>query len=287
MRAGAGAATDDLHEIRGPRVFGTSLRRFWTLVWLSSVAEFKLMYVGSAFGSILGYAWALARPLLTFAIIYIVFSQILRVGSTVPFYAAMLMFNLHLYFFLADTSNRAVQAFVSREGVLRKMDFPHAVIPFSIVLTGIFTFALNLIVVFGIVIAVGTPPRSTWLLLPLLWLLMLVFCTAIAVLLSTLFVRFRDIAQIWAVGLLLLFYFSPVMYPVELVPDGYQWVLVLNPIAPIFEQMRVWAVDPAGETATQIAGGLGLVGPAILFLAVCVSATILMARRTPTMAEDL
>jgi ABC-2 type transport system permease protein len=281
------SASGDLREIGGPQMFGGSLRRFWTLVWLSSVAEFRLMYVGSVLGSMLGYGWALARPLLTFGIIYLVFSHVLRVGGTVPFYLSMLLLNLTLYFVLADTSNRAVRAFVAREGVLRKMNFPQAAIPFSIVLTGVFTFALNLIVVFGIILAVGTPPRWSWLLLPLLWLAMLVFCAAVAVLLSTLFVRFRDTAQIWAVALLGLFYFSPIMYPVELVPERYDWILVLNPIAPIFEQMRVWAVDPSGPTPMSVADGLGLVVPVILFVTLCVSAAIVMRGRVATMAEEL
>src|SRR4051794_18330399 len=155
---GAGnAASSELREISGPTIFGADLKRFWTLVWLSSVAEFKLMYVGSVFGSILGYLWGLARPLLTFAVIYVVFSKVLGVGASVPFYGAMLLFNLTLFFLLADTGGRAIQSFVASEGVLRKMEFPRAVIPFSIVLTGVFTFALNLVAVLGLVLAVGTP----------------------------------------------------------------------------------------------------------------------------------
>jgi hypothetical protein len=51
--------------------------------------------------------------------------------------------------------------------------------------------------------------------------------------------------------------------------------------------MRLWAVDPSGETPIQVAGWLGLVVPAILFLATCAAAAILMMRRVPTMAEDL
>ena len=269
-------------------MFGPSLRHFWTLVWLSSVAEFKLMYVGSTLGSVLGYAWALVRPLLTFAVIYIVFNEILRVGDTVPHYAAMLIFNLTLFFFLADASGRAVSAFVTREDVLRKAELPRAVIPVSIVLTGAFTFALNQIAVFAVVLGVGTPPLWTWLLLPVLWLVMLVFVTAISVMLSTLFVRFRDVAQIWTVVSLMLFYFSPIMYPVELIPAEFDWLLAVNPIAPIFEQMRIWTVDPGGPGPLEVTGNVwGLLGPALIFGAVCVYAAHLLRERSRTMAEDL
>ena len=75
-----------------------------------------------------------------------------------------------------------------------------------------------MIAVFALVLATGTPPLWTWLLLPLLWAVMLVFVAAIAILLSTLFVRFRDVSQIWSVISLMLLYFSPIMYPVGSFP---------------------------------------------------------------------
>jgi ABC-2 type transport system permease protein len=288
MAAGESAGTVELHDVPGPRAFGQDWRRLWTLIWLSSVSEFKLMYVGSALGSALGYVWAVARPLLTFVVLYLVFSRFFKVGEAAPFYAQMLLLNLSLFSLLSDTSGRAMKSYVAREGILRKMNFPHAVIPLSVVLTGVFTFAFTLIVVFAIVIGVGTPVRATWLLLPLLWLLMLVFSAAMAVTLATLFVRFRDIEQIWGVGLLTLFYLTPIMYPVELVPSQFHWMLVVNPIAPILMQNRVWGVDPAGETALDIAPhGLGLIVPGIIFIGVCACAVILVARRTRTVAEDL
>ena len=97
----------ELQPIPGPTAFGEDRTRFLNLVWINSVAEFKLMYVGSALGSALGYAWALARPLLTFAVIYIVFSEVLRIGDTVPYYAAMLLFNLSLSSSSSPTRARA------------------------------------------------------------------------------------------------------------------------------------------------------------------------------------
>jgi len=200
----------------------------------------------------------------------------------------MLLLNLTLFFLLADASNRAIQAFVTREGVLRKAQFPRAVVPFSIVLTGVFTFALDLVAVFAVVFAVGTPPLWTWLLLPLLWIAMLIFTLAAAVTLSTLYVRYRDVVQIWAVVVAMLFYASPIMYPTEQIPDDFRWMLIINPIAPIFEQMRVWAVDPSGPTALEAAGNVwGLIGPLLVFSAVLVYAAFLVTRMARSLAEDL
>jgi ABC-2 type transport system permease protein len=288
MGMGMSSAATGLRPVDQPSVLGPSLRRFRTLVWLNAVAEFKLMYVGSALGSVLGYLWALARPLLSFLVIYIVFSKVLGIGGVIPHFAGMLLLNLTLFFFFVETAGRSTHAFVANEGVLRRTQFPRAAVPVSIVLTGLFTFCLNLVAVFAIVLAVGTPPLWTWLLLPLLWLAMLVITLATSLLLSTLFVRFRDVAQIWSVLAGLLFYTSPIMYPVERVPSGFHWLLIINPLAPLFELMRVWTVQPSAPTPLEVTGNVwGLLGPCLVFAAVCIAGLAVIRRGARTIAEDL
>jgi ABC-2 type transport system permease protein len=273
-----------LREISGPQALGVEPRRFWNLLWLSSVAEFKLVYAGS----VLGYVWTLARPLAMFGVIYVVFSHVLGIGAGVGNYPAVLLLNLMLFQFFADASGRSVRAMVSSEGVLRKMEFPRAVIPFSVVLTSVFTFALNMVAVLAILFVTGLEPRETWLLVPILLLAMLAFTTASCFALSTLFVQFRDVAQIWTVVSLTLFYASPVMYPAEQIPAEFRWLLIVNPLAPLFELMRKWAVDPSAPGVIDAAGGVwGWIGPAAAFLAVCMFAIVLFRRKVRTLAELL
>jgi ABC-2 type transport system permease protein len=277
-------ATYELREIAGPRALDSNWRRFWDLLWLNSVAEFKLIYAGS----VLGYFWTLARPLAMFGVIYLVFSQILGVGAGVANYPAMLLLNLLVFQFFADTCGRAIRAMVASEGVLRKMEFPRAVIPLSLVLTSVFTFFLNLIAIMAILLATGLQPQVTWLLVPLVLLATLVLTVAMAFTLSTLFVQFRDVAQIWTVVSLALFYASPIMYPVEQVPADFRSLLMVNPLAPIFELMRKWAVDPSAPGVTEAAGSAwGLIGPGIVFLSICVFSIILFRRKVRTLAERL
>jgi ABC-2 type transport system permease protein len=273
-----------LREISGPQALGVEPRRFWNLLWLSSVAEFKLVYAGS----VLGYVWTLARPLAMFGVIYVVFSHVLGIGAGVGNYPAVLLLNLMLFQFFADASGRAVRAMVSSEGVLRKMEFPRAVIPFSVVLTSVFTFALNMVAVLAILFATGLEPLDTWLFVPALLLAMLVFTTASCFALSTLFVQFRDVAQIWTVVSLALFYASPVMYPAEQIPAEFRWLLIVNPLAPLFELMRKWAVDPSAPGVIEAAGGAwGWIGPATAFLAICIFAIVIFRRKVRTLAELL
>jgi ABC-2 type transport system permease protein len=274
----------ELREIPGPRALDSDLRRFWDLLWLSSVAEFKLVYAGS----VLGYIWTLARPLAMFGVIYLAFSQVLGIGDGVANYPAMLLLNLLVFQFFSDASTRAIRSMVANESVLRKMEFPRAVIPLSVVLTAVFTFLLNLVAIMAILFITGLEPRLTWLLVPLLLLATLVFTVAMAFVLSTLFVRFRDVAQIWAVASLALFYASPIMYPVEQVPSEFRWILIANPLAPIFELMRKWAVDPSAPTVVEAAGGAwGWIGPALGFAFVCGFAAMLFRRKVRVLAEQL
>jgi ABC-2 type transport system permease protein len=273
-----------LRDNSGPQAFGGDLRRYWILVKLNAVAEFKLVYAGS----VLGYFWTLARPLAMFAIIYLVFTEFLGVGGGIANYPAVLLINLLIFQFFADATNRSVQSMVMNESTLRKMEFPRAVIPSAVVLTAAFSFVLNFIAVGAILIFTGIEPRLTWLLLPPLWLLLTVLTTALCFILSTLFVRFRDIAQIWAVLSLALFYTSPVMYPAEIVPEQFRWILIVNPLAPIFELTRKWAVDPSAPVPAEAAGtAWGLWGPVLMAVAICFVAVMVFRRRARDVAELL
>ena len=168
------------------------------------------------------------------------------------------------------------------------MEFPRAVVPLSVVLTNLFTFVLNLIAITVILFVTGLTPLATWLLVPVLLIAILIFTVAMSFLLSTLFVQFRDVAQIWTVLALAIFYASPIMYPVETVPEEFQWMLMVNPLAPIFELLRAWAVDPDAPSVITAAGSVwGWIGPAAIFLATCVAAALIFHLKVRTLSERL
>src|SRR5882757_945998 len=103
---------------------------------------------------------------------------------------------------------------------------------------------MNLIVVVIFILAFGVTPMWTWLLFPLIVVALFVYATAVSLLLSSLYVRFRDTAIIWSVMATALFYATPVLYPIERVPSTYRNVILLNPLSPLFEQARKWVIDP-------------------------------------------
>ena len=126
-----------LSEVKGPSAFGGGWRRFAELLYLISVNEFKKTYFGTA----LGYVWSLLRPLLLFGVLLFVFTKIFRLGSQVPHYPVMLLFNIVLFGFFQEATTQAVTSVVAQEGIVRKTQFPRLVIPMAPVMTGLSTSA--------------------------------------------------------------------------------------------------------------------------------------------------
>ena len=177
-----------------------------------------------------------------------------------------------LFNFFSEATSRALTSIVSREPLVRKMEFPRLVIPLSIVLAATFTLGLNLLVVLGYMLVTGVPVSLTWLLLPVLILLLYVFTMGTSLLLSTAFVSFRDTAQIWTVMSPVVFWTTPVILPIEFYPAAFKPVLLLNPLAPIFAQARVWILDPSAPTYSEAMEAPSTsIYPLLVFLATVVS----------------
>ena len=223
----------ELRKVRGPSALGGGWRRSWDLLYIIASTEFKRTYFGTA----LGYVWSLARPLLLFAVLLVVFTQAFHLGSQVSHYPVLLLLNLVLFGFFQEATGTAVPSIVSQEAIVRKTQFPRLVIPLSVVLTSLFNLGLNLIVAFIFLLAFGVSPMWTWLLLPVLLVSLFVITTAVAMIVSSLYPRFRDISIIWTVFATALFYATPVLYPLERVSHTFQEILILsNPLAVILDR---------------------------------------------------
>ena len=274
----------ELRDVTGPAALGGGRRRFFDLLYLVSVTEFKRTY----FGTVLGYLWSLMRPLMLFGVLLFVFTQIFRIGSQVPHYAGLLLLNVVLFSFFQEATLNAVGSVVGQEGIVRKTQFPRLVIPLAIVFTSVFNLGMNLIAVFIFIICLGVAPMWTWLFFPVIVLLVFFFTVAVSMLVSTLYVRFRDVAIIWGVGATVLFYGTPVLYPLESVPSRFHQIILLNPLTPIFQQARSWMIDRSAPGALAAAGGWLHLLPAIgIYIGVCVLAVWVFNREAPHVAEQL
>jgi ABC-2 type transport system permease protein len=274
----------ELRDVRGPSALGGGWRRALELLYLIALTDFKKTY----FGTVLGYAWSLARPLMLFGVLLAVFTQVFRIGSDVPHYAVLLLFNIVVFGFFQEATGAAVTSVVAQESVVRKTQFPRLVIPLSVVLTSLFNLGLNLVAVLVFLLAFGVAPMWTWLLFPLILGALIVLTTAVSMIVSSLYPRFRDIAIIWTVASTVLFYASPVLYPIDKVPGTLRDIILLNPIAPLLELARQCVVDPTAPGPVEAAGGaVGLIAPAVIFVVTCVLAVWIFNREAPRIAEEL
>lgn len=288
MSVAAEQSRPELREVRGPSALGGGRRRFFDLLWLMSVTEFKRVY----FGTVLGYVWSLVRPLMLFGVLLFVFTQVFKLGSGIHNYPVILLLGIVNFTFFQEATQAAVTSVAAQEGVVRKTQFPRLVIPLAVVLTAFFNYCLNLLIVLAFLLAWGVDPSWTWLLFPVALAALFVLTAAASMMLSVLYVRFRDVAIIWTVLAQMLFYATPILYPLG--PKGLddpsiEQVLMVNPLAVIFEQIRVWVfAEPNAPNAVEAAGGaLHLLPAAAIFVAVCVYGVWVFNRDAPRIAEEL
>jgi ABC-2 type transport system permease protein len=270
--------------ILGPSALGGGRRRFWNLLWLTSLSDYKARYADSTFS----YLWTIARPLMLFAILYVVFTQVIRFGGRIPDYPVILLLNIMLFQFFAEATNRSVRSMTAR-GLVRKMDIPRLVLPLSAVMTAGLVALSALLVVFVWIVAYGVDPMWTWLLFPVIAAALVALTVATAALVSAMYVTHRDVAQVWPVFTRLLFYGSTVIYPLGFLPPGFlRDVEVVNPLSPILAQARVWIIDPNAPTWIEASGStLGAVAPLLAFLCICAAAVVWSRRAARVVAEEL
>lgn len=285
LPAPAPSVEPEVVEVRGPSAVGVTPERFWALCRMLAVTDFRLRFFGSA----LGYAWQFMRPLLLFAVLFVVFTEVVRIGGDVPFYPAALLLGIVLFVFVSESTTGALTSLIDQENLIRKVQFPRLVIPASKVLTAAFNLGLNLVVVLIFLLVSGGSVRLSWLELPVIAALLVAFSFGLSTLLAGLYVRYRDVRPIWEVALQILFYASPVFYPIEAVPSATaRHIIMLNPFAVMIQSARHALIDPSYPTAAEAAGGAArLLVPAVILVAVVAGGYLYFARAAPRVAEEL
>jgi ABC-2 type transport system permease protein len=213
-----------------------------------AVTDFKLKYQGS----VLGYLWSFAKPLMLFAVLYVVFTRFVRFGGgTIEHYSLYLLLGIVLWSYFTDSTNAAMGSIVDRGDLIRKVYFPRIVIVIAASISSLITLVLNLAVVFIFVLVARIPFHFSLPLFLLLVVELYVLSLGCSLLLSALYVKFRDIRHIWEVGLQILFYASPIIYPLSIVPHNFVPVLTLSPVTQIIQDARWLLITPQSVTATD------------------------------------
>jgi len=197
-------------------------------------ADFKIRYQSS----MLGYLWSVLRPLFMFAILYVVFTYIFKVGKGVPHYPVYLLLGIVMWNFFNESTIIGMGSVVGKGDLIRKISIPRYLTVLSSSVSAIINLGINLCVVIVFAVLNGVEPTWRMALLPLIFLELFVFSTALAFFLSALYVKFRDITYIWEVGLQAAFYATPILYPLTIVAERYHQYFFINPMAQIIQDAR-------------------------------------------------
>jgi ABC-2 type transport system permease protein len=227
----------------GTARFG-GLRQYAYVIRVVASAEFKLKYSGSA----LGYVWSVLKPLGLFGMLYVVFGRFFKLQNF-PHYPLYLLLGIVLWTYFTDTTQIAMTSLLARSSLISKLWFPRVIVPLSVSTTTTMTLGVNLLAVAAFVAANRVTPRVSWLLLPPLLLELFLVSLGVGLFLSALFVRLRDVGQVWDLVLQLMFYASPIIYPVGFLPGWWKPIAFLSPLVQIIEDAR-WALIPNHAVAT-------------------------------------
>lgn len=248
------------------------------------VSDFKLRYQNS----VLGYLWSLLRPMMLFGVLYVVFTYVIKVGRGVPYYPAYLLLGIVLWTFFAEATVSGMNAITGRGDLVRKVSIPKYAIVISTTLSAFVNFCLNMVVVFIFMLLSQVPFRPTILLAPIFIGELIVFSMAVSFLLAALFVKFRDFSHIWDVVMQILFYATPIIYPLTLPPLKIAKVISISPLTQIFQDVRSLMITPQTLTTKEVFGSqLGRLIPIVIVVLVAVVAGLYFRSRSRYFAEEL
>lgn len=220
------------------------------------VIEFKAKYAGAA----LGYIWSLAKPLAYFGVLWLVFAHLLRTANQTEDFTIFLLIGILLFTFFSDTVGVMLPSIVEGGAILRRLAFPPILVPLSASVGICMTFLANVSVLVVFIAIERISPRPEWLLVLPLLVELYVFCLGVGLLLAALYVRFRDVSQIWELGVQLLFFASAIFYPIGILPSWAQKVAFVNPFVQVMQDVRHAVLGSSGPndfTATAVYASAG------------------------------
>jgi ABC-2 type transport system permease protein len=248
-----------------------------------ALTDFKLKYQGS----VLGYLWSLIKPLMLFLVLYLVFTRVFKLGNSIPHYPVYLLLGVVIWGFFTEITAMSLSAIVGKGDLIRKVYFPRIVLIVSGGVTSLITFILNLIIVF---IFMWFTHAEINLLSPLFVLLVIelfILSIGIGLILSSLFVRFRDLSHIWEIVLQAMFYATPILYPLSLVPGPFNKIMILNPVAQIIQDSRYLLVTAQTETVWKIMSMKFYIIPYMLPFIILIFGYILFEKSAAKFAEEV
>ena len=214
------------------------------------VTDFKLRYQGS----VLGYLWSLLKPLFLFAIMYVVFGMLVKLG-TIEHYAVYLLLGIVLWNFFSEATNQGMASILSRGDLIRKISFPKYIIVLSTTISALINLALNLIIVVVLMMLNGVQLHGMAIFFPIFIIEIYILALGLAFFLSALNVKFRDTGHIWEIIMQAAFYATPIIYPLSIVVEKSELaakILMMNPVAQAIQDARYVLITQESITISTL-----------------------------------
>jgi lipopolysaccharide transport system permease protein len=211
------------------------LRELWSyrdLILRLAFSDFKLRYKSSA----LGFFWSLLEPLLMLLVLYVVFSNLMRIQ--VEYYQLFLLLGIILWNFFDRGTSMSIWGIVGKPNLVQKIYFPRDILVISTCVTAMMMTALEFVVFIIFMAVFRVMPGMTIFYFPILFTFEFLIVLGLSTALSALNVYFRDVMFIWRVIVQVGFFATPILYPITIFPENIRWIVMLNPMAQIVTMMR-------------------------------------------------
>ncbi len=237
------------------------LAYYYDLLSVLTSKEPKLRYRGTK----LGVLWSLANPIAFALVLQFAVKRVLRVD--IDSYALFILAALFSWQWISTSLSASASVFTGNSSLIRKLYFPRYMLCVAIVFGNMIHFAVAIPVYAALRVASGLPPMSsTWIAgIPLLLVLQSLLILGGVMIISTINAILHDMRHLVEVGLVLLFYLTPIIYPLSMVPRGGQWLVLVNPLAPIVLSWRDLLLDGVLSPYCVLAAGYAVLSLALGF----------------------
>jgi len=221
------------------------LRHYIDLILVLTDKEMKLRYKSS----ILGYLWSIGHPLALALVFFVAFKVVMKIQM--DNYALFLICGLFPWQWFQNSVTVSPTLFLNNASIIKKVNFPRNIIPFVSVLQDMIHFILSILVIAGFMLAYRKAPSVAWIYgIPVLLVIQFLTAYGASLFIASINLFFRDLERLTTIFMTLLFYFTPVIYPVSMVPDKYKFYVNLNPLGPLMISWRGLFLEGKLETQT-------------------------------------
>ena len=204
----------------------SNFEHYRDLIFVLTQKEIKVRYKNT----VLGYLWSITNPLAFAFVFFIAFKIIMRIQM--EDYALFLIAGLFPWQWFANSMKASPMVFLGNASLVKKVNFPRNIIPFTMVLQDMIHFVLSIPVIVLFMFIYHKSPALIWIYgIPLLLCIQFLMTYGLSLIVSSVNLFFRDLERVTSIFMMLLFYFTPIIYPETMIPDKYKHWVYLNPVS--------------------------------------------------------